>query len=304
MIYKLLLLLILIFLSLEIYYHHIFIKKIINDLPESINSPLDNSIVLPKIKNSSKIPKKLYRTYYDLNIAKKFQKAHKITKNNNPELEEIIYDDNMIENYIIKNYSSRIYNAYKSINNNYGPAKADFFRYLIIYKEGGIYLDIKSSLVKNIDEILTQDKLIISKGRSNNITLNFGIINQYRNSYNWSKFSGVKYYGEFNNWCIISPPGNYVLQMIIKQMVSNIEYGLKRKEKYNNGEYSVLALTGPIMFSRVILKYGNKDNILISENNLKGKVVYSLYDFDHKKIGYKKHYSKLKNKHVLNFIKS
>ena len=304
MIYKLLLLLILIFLSLEIYYHHVFIKKIINDLPESINAPLDNSIVLPKIKNISKIPKKLYRTYYDLNIAKKFQKAHKITKNNNPELEEIIYDDNMIENYIIKNYSSRIYNAYKSINNNYGPAKADFFRYLIIYKEGGIYLDIKSALIKNIEEILTKDKLIISKGRCNNITLNFGIINQYRNSYNWSKFSGVKYHGEFNNWCIISPPGNYVLEMIIKQMVSNIEYGLKRKEKYNNGEYSVLALTGPIMFSRVILKYGNKDNILISENNLEGKVVYSLYDFDHKKIGYKKHYSKLKNKHVLNFIKS
>ena len=205
----------------------------------------------------------------------------------------------MIDKYIKNNYSERIYNAYNSINPNYGPARADFFRYLIIYKEGGIYLDIKSALLENIDEELKENKLNISKGRANYYPLSYGLVNQTINTYNWEYFSGVDKYGEYNNWHFMAPPGNEVLEKVIKQVVSNIEYGVKNKDKYNNGEYSVLALTGPIMFSRVILKYGNENNVKINETNLNWKAIYSLYDVDHKKLGNRKHYSKLGDKNVL-----
>jgi len=299
MLIKYLLFFLLIFLAIEIYYDYIFKQTLVKDFPKNILPPLDESIKLPNIEKSKIIPKKIYRTYYDLELAKKFNKANQMTKINNEELNEIIFDDIMIEEYIKNNYSNRIYKAYKSIDNDYGPAKADFFRYLIIYKEGGIYLDIKSVIIKNIDEELKESKLIVSKGRYNPYPIHYGLLFQYLNKYNWSYFSGVEKYGEYNNWHIISPKGNEILGKVIKQTVSNIEYGLKNKDKYTNGEYSVLALTGPIMFSRVIDKYKNKENILIKNTNLNGKVKYSLYDIDHKNIGYKKHYSKLENKKIL-----
>jgi inositol phosphorylceramide mannosyltransferase catalytic subunit len=285
------------FIILEIYFHNQFKEKLILDFPKDILVDIDESITLPEIKKINEI--KIYRTYYDLEIAKKFKNAWDITQKSNPHLEQIIYDDDMIEDFIIKNYSNRIYKAYQNINPKYGPAKADFFRYLIIYKYGGVYLDIKSYIKKNIDEEINENKLIVSKGQVGYYPFHFGMINQKTNKYNWEFFSGVKNFGEYNNWHIIAPAGNEVLGKVIKQIVSNIEYGIKNRDKYNNGEYSVLALTGPIMYSRVILKYGNKDNVKIYNSNLNNKVKYTINNIKHKNIGYKPHYSKIKEKNIL-----
>ena len=40
-------------------------------------------------------------------------------------------------------------NIYNSIDESYGPCRADLFRYLILYDKGGIYLDIDTICVKN-----------------------------------------------------------------------------------------------------------------------------------------------------------
>ncbi len=36
----------------------------------------------------------------------------------------------------------------------YGVVLADIFRYLVIYNEGGVYLDIKSTVNRPLDEII------------------------------------------------------------------------------------------------------------------------------------------------------
>ena len=41
---------------------------------------------------------------------------------------------------------------YERINPNYGAAKADIFRVLVLHKYGGVYFDIKSK-VDNLDEL-------------------------------------------------------------------------------------------------------------------------------------------------------
>ncbi len=290
---------IVIFCLMEYHYNKQFKKILEEDFPKDILLELDNSVQLPNINKNNKIPKKIYRTFYDLDEAEKnYKKAFEITKSKNPELEQIVYDDVMVENFIKNNYSERIYNAYKSINPKYGPARADFFRYLIIYYYGGIYLDVKSALVKNIDQELKENKLLTSKGRHPEFNFfPFGMTSQFFNKYNWSTFSGTKY-GEFNNWHIIAPAGNEILGKTIQHIVTNIEYAKKHKNFYKQGEYSVLALTGPIIYSRVILKYANKDNIKFYENNLNGKVKYSAIS-NHKNITKRKHYSKITDKKIL-----
>lgn len=280
------------------YLVHLKYKKYFTDiLPKDILADIDEDIELPEIKSSGKIPKNIYRTYYSYEAAKNFESAKEITRINNPNLSEIFYDDTEVENFIKKKFSSRIYNAYKKINPQYGPARADFFRYLIIYLKGGVYLDIKSYIKENIDEELNiKDKLIISKGRDYSILPNnFGIIPITKNSYNWEDFSNTKH-GEINNWHFMAPPGNEILKKTIQQVVSNIEYGIKNKGNYEGGEYSVLALTGPIMFSRTVLKYMKENNCILKNPRFDSKIYYCINN--HKKIN-KNHYSKLKEKNIL-----
>lgn len=288
----------LLFLTIDYFVHQKFKQKILKDLPPRLLAPVDENIELPMVNKNSEI-NTIYRTYYDLNIAQKFKKAVDITSQSNPKLKQVVYDDRMVDDFVKENYSSRIYTAFNNINSNYGPAKADFFRYLIIYKYGGVYLDMKSLLNKNIDEEIKENKLIVSKGRPPSLyPFSFGMRAQYINNYDWSELSGIKY-GEFNNWHFISPAGNEVLGEVIKQVVANIEYGVKNKNKYNNGEYSVLMLTGPVMFARVINKYGNVNNCKILEPRLNRKAEYNTPGVEHKKVGNKNHYSLNKDKNIL-----
>lgn len=64
-------------------------------------------------------------------------------------LELNLYNDIDCERYI-KNKSKFLWEIYNIIENGYGAMKADFFRYIIMYFEGGLYLDIKSGLRKNL----------------------------------------------------------------------------------------------------------------------------------------------------------
>jgi inositol phosphorylceramide mannosyltransferase catalytic subunit len=267
------------------------IDKISNNFPKNILYPLDESIQLPQIKKQGTNPSKLlHRTYMDSERAQKYQKCLDKTLETNPYLEHRFYSDKDIEEYIQLHFSERIYNAYKSLNPAYGPAKSDFFRYLILYREGGLYLDIKSCATQDISELFeSKGKLIVSKAVNWKHIHPFGVIPSLLNSYDWSLFSGIDY-GEYNNWHIVASPGHPVLAKVIQQMVSNIEKG---KDSYKYGEYSVLVLTGPIMFTRVIEKY-KKDDVIISSSNLGRRVRYKL---DNHRTG--DHYSKLEDKNVL-----
>ena len=293
---------VIIFFILDYLFHLYHKEKFRNKFPKNILPPLNENIELPIINKNNEINKTIYRTYYDLDKISLFQKAIDTTQKNMTSYKQVYYDDNDIENFIAENYSERILRAYRAINPDYGPARADFFRYLVIYKYGGIYLDIKSAILANIEEeiINNSDKLLISKGRDSflNYPNNFGFIPILNNSFDWSDFSGIKY-GEYNNWHIIAPAGHPVLGKVIQQIVSNIEYGLDKMEEYKNGEYSVLALTGPLVYTKIIEKY-KKDNVVIYPPRLNNKVTYSLEN--HKNKGSKKHYSQVENKQILRWI--
>lgn len=71
---------------------------------------------------------------------------------NNPEFNYFYFDEKDCDNFIYNNYSSSIYNAYKSlIPLEY---KLDLWKYCILYKYGGIYIDDKyEDHIKLIDMI-------------------------------------------------------------------------------------------------------------------------------------------------------
>lgn len=62
-----------------------------------------------------------------------------------------------IEIFIKKNYTTDIFEAFKSIHRSYGAAQADFFRYLVLYRMGGIYIDAKTKVEQPFDTWISRD---------------------------------------------------------------------------------------------------------------------------------------------------
>jgi mannosyltransferase OCH1-like enzyme len=269
------------------------------NFPKDIIFPLDQTIELPQVELGKDIPKKIYRCYSTKEKMKDFQKVFDFTKERMKDYEQIFFDDDEVEQFINKNFSERIYNAYKHINPDYGAARADFFRYLVIYLYGGVYMDIKTgpNQIINID---FEPKLHVSKGVSGIPGIpKFHLKETFDLNDDWSFVTGVDFGSEWQQFFIVSNKGNPFVKETIQQVVTNIEHGLKQKESYNSGNISVVAMTGPITWSLVIERNRQKypDDIVFYRCGLGRLIDHSLIDY--KKIMKDKHYSKIKNKNIL-----
>ncbi|MFN6226629.1 MAG: glycosyltransferase family 32 protein, partial [Bacteroidota bacterium] len=107
------------------------------------------------------IPKTIYQTYKTdrLPFLTRWH-IHKFQKRN-PEYDYQFYNDERITEFIRAEFGTETLNLYSRIN--IGAAKADFFRYAILFKKGGVYLDIDSLNITKLDEfILPSDSALIS----------------------------------------------------------------------------------------------------------------------------------------------
>jgi hypothetical protein len=131
------------------------------------NIDIDENVEILELKNSrdleikklenflkkieSKIPKTIYQTWETKNLLPETLELVNTWKLNNPDYEYILYDkDDRIE-FIKKNYGNDYLLIYNKILPN--AFKCDFFRYLLLYKSGGIYVDLDTICVNNLDYI-------------------------------------------------------------------------------------------------------------------------------------------------------
>ncbi len=98
---------------------------------------LDNPL-FQMYNNKSKIPYEVYE-----NI-KKYA----------PEYNHIVLDDNEIRDFLKTYYTDIVLNTFDSLKQ--GPHKSDLARYCILYIYGGLYMDIKTELIKPLKEIFNK----------------------------------------------------------------------------------------------------------------------------------------------------
>ena len=72
----------------------------------------------------------------------------------NPDMDFIFYDNDRIDDFLIRHFPIHVYSTYKKINPKFGACLSDFARYCILYITGGIYIDIKSNMTKPILPLL------------------------------------------------------------------------------------------------------------------------------------------------------
>ena len=102
---------------------------------DNISNPL-----IQTYHNKSKIP-------YDV---------YKNIKQYAPEYNHIIMDDDDIKIFLKKYYTDIVYDTFISLKK--GAHKADLARYCLLYIYGGIYMDIKTELIKPLKDVFTEDE--------------------------------------------------------------------------------------------------------------------------------------------------
>ena len=134
----------------------------------------------------------------------------------NPEYLYEFYDDQRIDDFLLKEFGTEILSLYKRIN--IGAAKADFFRYAVLYKKGGVYVDIDSGIRNRLDSfILPDDTAVITKEGDPNL---------------------------FAQWALIYAAGHPFLKQTIDLVLENI-----RRDKY---PHDVHRMTGPSAYTEAI----------------------------------------------------
>ena len=187
--------------------------------------------------------------------------------------------DRDVDDILNKNFGPlhKITRAYNLINPVYGAARADLIRYVLIFLYGGVYVDMKSCIVKPLPPMPEDKDLWIA-------TLQYNQNHIFKN-------------GEVANWWIYGRKGSPILKDIIERIVENVfihyEYpdmiDFENIAKFNNSKNcsKVLATTGPIAVTNAIYNSKNYESV-IHDNSISECFQY-MCDVPHKKG--KKHYS-------------
>lgn len=134
----------------------------------------------------------------------------------NPGYAYEFYDDARIEAFLLEEFDAEVYSLYKKLN--IGAAKADFFRYAVLYKKGGVYVDIDSGINDRLDDfIMPDDTAIIT--REGDPAL-------------------------FAQWALIFGPGHPFLKKTIELVMENI--------RLNKHPHDVHQMTGPTVYTQAI----------------------------------------------------
>jgi mannosyltransferase OCH1-like enzyme len=249
-------------------------EKAINGYLSNLSNLYNNKTIYYKIN----IPLNIYQTWYTKDLPIKMKDCVNILKKTNPEFNYYLYDDDDCRTFIKDNFSEEILDTFDRIIP--GAYKADFWRYCILYINGGIYMDIKFLPINNFKFMNLVNKEYLCKD---------------------IKQSGSGIY----NAIMICKPKNTLLLDAINLVVKNV--------KNNFYGYSPLEPTGPLLFKKILnddyieklelsLNVVNS-NIYISLNELPILNIYDEYRDEQKKNSNKPVYAVLwKNKNIYKTI--
>jgi mannosyltransferase OCH1-like enzyme len=179
------------------------------------------------------IPQNIFQTWHTKNLPPGMAKTVFMIKSLNPRFQYFLFDDKDCFEFIKNNFDKDVLNAYNSLIP--GAYKADLWRYCVLYKKGGIYLDVKYRPLNNFRFInLTEDEHFVLDNDGNGIY----------------------------NAMMVCKPGNELLLKAINKIVENV------KNKFY-GE-SFLEPTGPLMLRKLVNENNISLNIDLKHKELNG----------------------------------
>lgn len=233
---------------------------------------------VPAMDPGAAIPRILHQTFYERTLAPQLQHNVDQLRAANPGWEYRFYDDEDIVRFIRDNYPAPVLARFQRIDARYGAARADLFRYLLMYKVGGVYLDIKSGAARPFDTVLRPDDRFLLSGWNNDMHA-WGLHWELRDIPT----------GEFQQWHIICAPGHPFMKAVIDTVLANIDTYVP--SLHGIGKNGVLRVTGPIAYTRAIHRIlaQHPHRIVDSAHDL--GLEYNIYRNQSHETAFKSHYS-------------
>lgn len=181
------------------------------------------------------IPLNIFQTWHTKNLPPLMSKTVDLIKSSNPAFTHRLFDDDDCYNFIKDNFDKDILYAFNILIP--GAYKADLWRYCVLYKLGGIYLDIKYQPINGFKFINLAEK--------EHWVLDCNKIGIY-------------------NALMVCKPGNNILLQAIKQIVENV--------KNNYYGETCLHPTGPLLLAKYFdekekANFDMKHNVFENANN-------------------------------------
>jgi mannosyltransferase OCH1-like enzyme len=178
-----------------------------------------------------KIPKVCYQTWSSKSLDDLTPSTREVVEKNrllNPDIRFELWDDADIDAFMAKEFPGEINEAFKQINRLFGAARADFFRYCILSKHGGLYLVIKSGFKQShfFGSVLLPDDEALLDVRKD--------IEAYR---------VVWGYGAHEQWFLAFAPKHPYLERMIARIVRSVQRHLLPPAE--DTKKMILRITGP-----------------------------------------------------------
>ena len=162
------------------------------------------------------IEKNIFQSWYTTKLPEPIQKKVQHYKTLNPEYEYHLYTDADMDLFVNTHYPGEIAECYNRLN--IIVAKVDFWRYLVLYHFGGVYLDMDSSIEAPLKDLIQDDDTAIISAEANP--------------------------GTYVQWALIFQKNHPILKRTIEMVVDNI-----KKNRFPN---DILRMTGPFVYSCAI----------------------------------------------------
>jgi mannosyltransferase OCH1-like enzyme len=223
----------------------------------------------------SVIPKNVYQTYNRYMIPE-IRELVEANMKISPEYVFNLFDEKDRREFIQSHFDERVSNAYVKINPKFAAAQADFWRFCVLYDKGGVYMDDKMRLDKDLDTVIRPDDV--------------AILDLPRRLEKWRKEP------TYEQGVLIFSKKHPYLRCMIEDMVTNIERGYvpecDQTSPTTCAKQRILKLTGPDAFAASIRRAVREcgENHRSVDYNSFVKVDSSLRDKQYRQTGLK-HYS-------------
>ena len=194
----------------------------------------------------SGVPLTIYQSWHSNEVPTKMRETIYSLLKMNPEFDYYLYSDEACRKFIEDNFNTDVVRAFDTLKP--GAYKSDLWRYCILYKLGGVYLDIKFKTLVPLAPIIEKNPEIFVRDIPINLSFDF-------ESYVYNAF-------------MVSPPNNPIFKGCIDDIVRSCKFKLYK--------FGKLDITGPGCLLKFVKKYrGNKYVNKLSFYN----TTTSIYDY-------------------------
>jgi len=196
------------------------------------NAIVKNKKYSSSLTKNNIIPLKVYTCWHTETLPPKMLQNYNYFISNNPELEFTLFDEIKCRKFISRYFDKSVLNAYDSlIPSSY---KSDLWRFCVLHKKGGIYIDVKYNCVNDFKliDLCTKEHFTMERKNIEWGPNNFGI---------YTALIAVK-------------PYNKIIGKCIKRIVKNVS------DKYYG--FNALYPTGPGLLGTIYFSENAIDNVI------------------------------------------